>query len=95
MKQSIISYEIPIDIFNKKLYIEKRSAGKWLCFKSNNIIKSIKLTKKSFQHLKRFSNGIEIIYEIDVYNKDNVFYINKQIKKEKAPFIIQVFKCLK
>lgn len=57
------------------LFLEKRPKGKWLCFKKGNIIKSLKLTKKSFQNLNRFTAGVRIEKYVEMeYDQDDEGY---------------------
>jgi hypothetical protein len=56
------------------MYIEKRPQGKWLVYKNGvYIVSEMKLTKKSFKHLKRFTNGIvtERFMTCEEYDQDD------------------------
>ncbi len=88
------------------LYLEKRPKGKWLCFRKGHIVKTLKLTKKSYQNLNRFAVGskteryieMEMDYDQDDccdvwYNKwhQNLPVVVPTKVKEKSPFIMQMF----
>ncbi len=87
-----------------ELYLEKRPMGKWLCFKKRQVVRSIKLTKKSYKNLLRQTVGIrmERFYDYeDMDDEEHAFYYgnsccmkeSKYLKKpiEKGKFIVQVF----
>ncbi len=90
-----------------ELYLEKRPMGKWLCFKKRQVVRSIKLTKKSYKNLLRQTVGIrmERFYDYeDMDDEEYAFYYGnncltnpKYQKKsiEKGKFIIQVFQYVK
>jgi len=89
------------------LYLEKRPKGKWLSFKKGNIVRTMKLTKKSYQNLNRFAGGsktqkyVEMEYDQDDeycdiwyakwHEKQNLPAVIPNKVKEKSPFIMQMF----
>ena len=49
-----------IDSAHSSFYIERRPQGKWLCYREGQIIMSqMKVSKKSFQTLMRFTSGVQ------------------------------------
>jgi len=84
-----------------EFYLEKRPSGKFLCFKKGIMTKTIRLSKKSYKNLVRLTCGrrLDRYIDLDEDLPDDDFPQRRCVtssipvkKKEKAPFIIQVFK---
>ena len=67
-----------------EIYLEKRPLGKWLCYKKGNLLKTIKLSKKSYKNLVRFTCGTRMEKYID--EEDSVDYCGRDEYKELAGY---------
>ncbi len=96
MRQKITTINFsPVVTSNGALYLEKRPKGKWLCYRKGNIIKTLKLTKKSYQNLNRFAGGSKLERYIEMetdYDQDDnysdVWYTKWHAARENLPAVI-------